>query len=134
MLKISGTIRPNPTCLHYLQTDNFILSVSTTPTKDLCINFSPTPPTLYNLVDQQRHTIRCSLFLSFSIPRFRQFYNDCLFTKLTNKMQLCRIIYCSLTALQVSSDTFAHHQEHLNCIYSFWYYSFMSLPTDIKDE
>ena len=30
-------------------------------------------------------------------------------TKLTNKMQLCRIIYCSLTALHVSSDNFAHH-------------------------
>jgi hypothetical protein len=36
--------------------------------------------------------------------------------KMTNKMQLCRIIYCSLTAVHVSSDKFAHHQEHLNCI------------------
>jgi hypothetical protein len=36
-------------------------------------------------------------------------------TKMTNKMQLCRIIYCSLAALHVSSDIFAHHQEHLNC-------------------
>jgi len=35
---------------------------------------------------------------------------------MTNKMQLCRIIYCFLTALHVSSDIFAHHQEHLNCI------------------
>jgi len=43
-------------------------------------------------------------------------------------MQQCRIIYCSLAALHVSSDTFAHHQEHLNCIYSFWYYTRMSLP------
>jgi len=34
-------------------------------------------------------------------------------------MQLCRIFYCSLTALHVSSDIFAHHQEHLNCMYSF---------------
>jgi len=31
-------------------------------------------------------------------------------------MQLCRIIYYSLAALYVSSDIFAHHQEHLNCI------------------
>jgi hypothetical protein len=30
-------------------------------------------------------------------------------------MQLCRIIYCSLAALHVSSDIFAHHQKHLNC-------------------
>ena len=35
---------------------------------------------------------------------------------MTNKMQLCRIIYYSLAALYVSSDIFAHHQEHLNCI------------------
>jgi len=31
-------------------------------------------------------------------------------------MQLCRIIYYYLAALYVSSDIFAHHQEHLNCI------------------
>jgi hypothetical protein len=36
--------------------------------------------------------------------------------EMTNKMQLCRIIYYSLAALHVSSDIFAHHQEHLNCI------------------
>jgi hypothetical protein len=38
-------------------------------------------------------------------------------------MHLCRIIYCSLTALRVSSDIIAHHQEHLNCSYCFWFYS-----------
>jgi hypothetical protein len=52
------------------------------------------------------------------------------FMKMTDKMQLCRIIYCSLTALHVLSDIFVHHQEHLNCIYSFWYYSRVSLPGD----
>jgi hypothetical protein len=31
-------------------------------------------------------------------------------------MQLCRVIYYSLAALHVSSDIFAHHQEHLNCV------------------
>ena len=35
---------------------------------------------------------------------------------MTNKMQMCSIIYYSLAALRVSSDIFAHHQEHLNCI------------------
>jgi hypothetical protein len=35
---------------------------------------------------------------------------------MTNKMQLCRIIYYSLAALHVSGDIFAHHQGHLNCI------------------
>jgi hypothetical protein len=34
---------------------------------------------------------------------------------MTNTMQLCRIIYYSLADLHVSSDIFAHHQEHLNC-------------------
>ena len=38
------------------------------------------------------------------------------YTKMTNKMQLCRIIDYSLAALHVSTDIFAHHQEHLNCI------------------
>jgi len=50
------------------------------------------------------------------------------YAKMTNKMQQCRMIYCSLTALHVSSDIFAHRQEHLNCIYSFWYYTRESLP------
>jgi hypothetical protein len=35
---------------------------------------------------------------------------------MTNKMQLCRIIYYSLAALHVPSDIFAHHQGHINCI------------------
>jgi hypothetical protein len=50
-----------------------------------------------------------------------KFHNCChrVITKMTNTMQLCRLIYCSLTALHVSSDIFAHYQEHLNCIYSF---------------
>jgi hypothetical protein len=49
-------------------------------------------------------------------------------------MHLCRVIYRSLTAVHVSSDVFAHHQEHLNCIYSFWYYSHMWLPAGVMDE
>jgi hypothetical protein len=55
------------------------------------------------------------------------------FTKMTNKMQLCRIIYCSLIALHVLSDTFAHHQE-LNCIYSFWFIRLMLLPAGVMEE
>jgi len=35
------------------------------------------------------------------------------YTKMTKKMQLCRIIYYSFAALHVSSDIFVHHQEHL---------------------
>jgi hypothetical protein len=48
-------------------------------------------------------------------------HNDTIITKMTNKMQLCRIIYCSLTALHVSSGIIAHHQERLSCNYSFWF-------------
>jgi hypothetical protein len=38
------------------------------------------------------------------------------FYKMTKKMQLYRIIYYSMSTLHVSSDIFAHPQEHLNCI------------------
>jgi len=38
------------------------------------------------------------------------------YTKMTNKMQLCRIIYYSLAALHVLIDIFVLHQERLNCI------------------
>jgi len=37
---------------------------------------------------------------------------------MTNKMQLCGTIYCSLIALHVSSDNIAHHQKFLNCIFT----------------
>jgi len=46
-------------------------------------------------------------------------------------MQLCRVIYYSLAALHVSSYVFTLHQEHLNCIYSLWYYTCISLPVGI---
>jgi len=36
-----------------------------------------------------------------------------LIMKLTNKMQIYRLIYYSWLALHVSGDVFAHHQEHL---------------------
>ena len=57
-----------------------------------------------------------------------------IFTKMTNKMQLSRIIYCSLTALHVSSDIIAHHQEHLNCNYNFWFYSRVSLSAAADND
>jgi len=49
-------------------------------------------------------------------------------------MQLCRIIYCSLAALHVSSYIFSHHQKHLMYIYSFWCYTRESLPVDFMGE
>jgi len=33
--------------------------------------------------------------------------------KVTNKMQVYRLIYYSYSALRVSDDVFPHHQEHL---------------------
>jgi len=35
------------------------------------------------------------------------------FMKVTNNLQLYRLIYFSLSALRVSGDVFAHYQEHL---------------------
>jgi hypothetical protein len=49
---------------------------------------------------------------------------------MANKTQLRGInelFSCFLDALHVSSDIIAHHQEHLNCSYSFWFYSRVSL-------
>jgi len=54
------------------------------------------------------------------------------FTKMTNNLQLCRIIYCSLTALHVSNDIFTHNQEHLNCNYSFWFHSRVPLAAAVS--
>jgi hypothetical protein len=79
-----------------------------------------------NAASNSRHQ---STFLIFMVP--------CVmiqFIKMSNKLQLCRIIYCSLTALHVSNDIFVHHQEHLNCIYSFLYYWRVSLPADVGAE
>jgi len=36
-----------------------------------------------------------------------------MITKVTNNMQLYRLIYYSKSALHVLGDVFAHHQEHL---------------------
>jgi len=39
-----------------------------------------------------------------------------------------------LVALHVSRDIIAHHQEHLNCSYSFWFYSRVSLTAAVTVE
>jgi hypothetical protein len=39
-----------------------------------------------------------------------------------------------LTAQHVSRDIIAHHQELLNCNYSFWFYSRLSLPAAVIAE
>jgi hypothetical protein len=41
-----------------------------------------------------------------------------IIVKITNEMQLYRLIYYSKSALHVSGDVFAHHQEH--SIHSMW--------------
>ena len=77
----------------------------------------------------------CSRASLFCILDFHgSMRHDTIFTKITIKMQLCRIIYCSFTALHVSSDIFAHHQEHLNCNYRFWFYSFVSLSAAVRSR
>jgi hypothetical protein len=54
------------------------------------------------------------------------------YTKMANKLQLCGIIYYSLAVIHVSSNIFAHHQEHLNCMYSLWYKYHVLLPADLE--
>jgi len=44
---------------------------------------------------------------------FHESVHHDIITKTTNKMQLCRLIYYSLSGLLVSGDVFAHRQEHL---------------------
>jgi hypothetical protein len=39
--------------------------------------------------------------------------------KVTNRMQLYRLINFFLSALHVLGDVFAHHQEHVT-VYSIW--------------
>jgi len=39
-----------------------------------------------------------------------------------------------LTVQHVSSDIIVHRQELLNCNYSFWFYSRLSLPAAVMAE
>jgi hypothetical protein len=49
-----------------------------------------------------------------------EFVRHDIITKTTNKMQICRLNYYTLSAVHVSGDVFAHHQEHLTVFYSIW--------------
>jgi hypothetical protein len=51
-----------------------------------------------------------------------------------NKMQLCRIVYCYLTVVHVSSDIFAHHKAHLNYNYNFSFYLRVSLSVAADND
>jgi hypothetical protein len=54
----------------------------------------------------------CYWDTQFSFDIHESVHHD-IITKTTNKMQLCRLIYNSFSALHVSGGVFAHHQEHL---------------------
>jgi len=41
------------------------------------------------------------------------------------------LFHCSLTVQHVWSGIITHHQELLNCSYSFWFYSRLSLPAAV---
>jgi hypothetical protein len=53
------------------------------------------------------------IFEYFSKLDVRESVHRDMIIKVTNKMQLYRLIYYSKSALHVSDDVFAHHQEHL---------------------
>ena len=57
-----------------------------------------------------------------------------ILTKMTNKVQLRRIIFCPLIALNISSDIFSYLQEHLNCNFSFLFYSRLSLSAAADND
>jgi hypothetical protein len=53
------------------------------------------------------------------------------YTKRTNKMQLCRIIYYSLGCSTCFKRYFRSSSGASKLYYSFWYYTRMSLPAGI---
>jgi hypothetical protein len=67
--------------------------------------------------------------------RFSDFlkHPGCLWGKHSQPLSIPRV-KGSLAALHVSGDIFAHHQEHFNCIYSFWFYTRMPLPAGVMEE
>jgi hypothetical protein len=52
------------------------------------------------------------------VLRIVQKFKPQLIKKITKKMQQCTrsLVYCSLLAQHVSSDFFAYHQEHIDCV------------------
>jgi hypothetical protein len=50
--------------------------------------------------------------LIYKLDVYESVHRD-IIRKVINKMQLYRLIYYSKTALHISSDVFAHHQEDL---------------------
>jgi hypothetical protein len=54
----------------------------------------------------------CSRNMLYKLDVRESVHRDTIM-KVTNKMQLYRLIYFTLSALHVSGDVFAHHQEHL---------------------
>ena len=69
---------------------------------------------------------RCANVMECKLDVHGSVHHNADLTEMTNKMQLCRKIYYShysLTVQHVSSYIIAHHQELLNCNYSFCFYS-----------
>jgi hypothetical protein len=53
--------------------------------------------------EEKQHEANCCVILKWFVS----------FMKVTNKMQLYRLVYYSQSALHVSGNVLAHHQEHL---------------------
>jgi hypothetical protein len=81
-----------------------------------------------------RRTFIYNIFTNMFRPEIRPSSRWCLWYKNTiailikNDQQDGTVwdnlfFHCPLAALLVSSDIFPHHQEHLNCNYSFWFHS-----------
>ena len=90
--------------------NNYCLSTGTLVTRTrLNVTFirTRTLPVLFRL-------LRSVKFILLQETKFRSGRTLLVLTvKITNIMQLYRLIYYSLLALHVSGDIFAHYQEHL---------------------
>jgi len=73
-----------------------------------CLKTSLISP--YNLIETS--TNRISTRYDNGVDVHESVHRDTVM-KVTNKMQLYRLIYYSWSALLVSGDVFTHHQEHL---------------------
>jgi len=73
-------------------------------------------------------------FVSYELDVHRSVHQNTNLIEMTKKDATVYdnlLFHCSVTAQHVSSDIIAHHQELLNCNYSFWFYSGLSLPAAV---